>query len=207
MKRFFVIFLILVIVMLFSTCSNDNISTTRLLNKEGVAPYELSESDLYLLKSLGLERNTKILTFKAPKSAKSLKVNVYVMYDNKTWDVMGGGEVSLGQDANPEERLEGTFAMRLKDDYAIEFHISAKGAFSFQTNTLDANYEDAVSLVGFLMDFQEIELNKEIPVAIMVYDRGNLMKSYTMEDYFSPSSFEGMDMVQAVTLIYSDEVD
>ncbi|AOT71236.1 hypothetical protein [Geosporobacter ferrireducens] len=204
MRRFFTIFLIIVIIMVFSACSN-NTGTPKLLSKEGVAPYELSESDTYLLQSLGLEKDTNIISFKAPKTARSLKVNVYVLNDNDTWNVMGGGQVSLGQDANPDDRLEGTFAMMIKDNYAIDFNINTMGRASYQTDTLDVDSEIVASSKGFLTDFQRIEINKEIPVAIMTYDSGTSMRSYTMEDFFSPSRFEEMDLVQAVTLIFTDE--
>ncbi|BBI33341.1 hypothetical protein [Cohnella abietis] len=203
MKRFFTIFLVIVMTIVFSACSN-NTGTPKLLSKEGVAPYELSESDTYLLKSLGLEKDAKIISFKAPKTAKSLKVNVYVLNDNNTWKVMGGGQVSLGKEATANNRLEGTFTMMLKDNYAIDFNINTKGRASYKTDKLDVNYEIVSSSQGFLTDFQRIEINKEIPVAIMIYDSGTRMKTYAMEDFFSPSKFEEMDLVQAVTLTFTD---
>jgi len=55
------------------------------------------------------------------------------------------------------------------------------------------------------MQFQGIEMDKEIPVAIMVYDSGTIMRSYSLQDYFEPSKFEGMDLVQVVTLTFRGE--
>ncbi|MEO4055451.1 hypothetical protein AAFN87_18795 [Solibacillus sp. CAU 1738] len=190
--------------MVFSACSN-NTDIPKSLSKEGVAPYELSESDTYLLESLGLEKDTNIVSFKAPKTAKSLKVNVYTLKDDDTWSVMGGGQVLLGPDANPDDSLEGTFAMILKDNYAVDFNINTTGMASYKTDTLDVDYEILASSIGFLTDFQKIEINKEIPVAIMIYDGGSSMKSFAMEDFFSPSRFKEMDLVQAVTLTFTDE--
>lgn len=204
MRKFITIFLVIVLTIVFSACSNNTVAP-KLLSKEGVAPYKLSESDTYLLKSLGLETDTNIISFKAPKTAKSLKVNVYVLNDDDTWDVISGGQVLLGQDANPDDRLEGTFTMMLKDNYAIDFNINTKGMASYQTDTLDVDYEIVASSKGFLTDFQKIEINKEIPVAIMIYDSGSSMRSYAMEDFFSPSRFKEMDLVQAVTLNFTDE--
>jgi hypothetical protein len=49
-----------------------------------------------------------------------------------------------------------------------------------------------------------IEINKEIPIAIMIYDTGVMMRAYSLEDFFSPSRFEKMNLVQAVTLTFTD---
>lgn len=203
MKKFFLLFLVIVLAIVFSACSN-NTDIPKLVSKEGIAPYELSESDTYLLESFGLEQDANILSFKAPKTARSLKVNVYTLNDDDTWNVMGDGQVSLGQDTDPDDRLEGTFTMMLKDNYAIDFNINTKGMASYQTDTLDVDYEITASLKGFLTDFQSIEINKEIPVAIMIYDSGSSMRSYDVGDFFSPSKFEEMDLVQAVTMTFTN---
>lgn len=195
--------LFLVTVMFFSACSL-NTSLPASLREEGVAPYEMSESELYLFRSLGIEQDTNILSFKAPETAKSLKVNVYVLDDNQIWRIIGGGQVSLGEDASPIDRLEGTFAMMLKDNYQIEFNISIEGRASYRTDILDVDNEILASARSFLNDFQRIEIDKEIPVAIMVYDSGTSIRSYCMDDFFSPSKFHGMDLVQAVTLTFLD---
>ncbi|MFA9381975.1 MAG: hypothetical protein ACERKO_13050, partial [Acetanaerobacterium sp.] len=67
-----------------------------------MAPYELSESDTYLLQSLGLDKDTNIISFKAPERVKSLEATAYVFGDNGTCNAVGGGQVSLGQDAAPD---------------------------------------------------------------------------------------------------------
>lgn len=223
MRKVFTIFLVIVIIVC-TACSNNTFipktlnekevtphelseSDRYLLSKEGVAPYALSDSDKYVLQSLGLESNTNIISFKAPKAIRSLKVKVYILEDNGTWNVMREGGVSFGQDANPEDRLEGTFAMILKENYAIDFNINTMGRASYKTESLDFDYEMGASLKCYLTDFQTIEINKEIPVAIMIYDSGNSMRPYSMEDFFSPSGFEDMDLVQAVTLIFSDKTN
>lgn len=60
-----------------------------------------------------------------------------------------------------------------------------------------------VSFRGFLTEFEEVELNKEIPVPIMIYDNGTSMKTYCMDDFFFTSTFESVDLVQAVTLTFT----
>jgi hypothetical protein len=214
MKKCFAIFLTIVIIMSFSACSN-NTTTTELTPKEGVWPYKLSESDTYLLKSLGLDANTNIVSLQAPKSAKSLEVNVYILGDNGTWNPTGGGAMSLELGDNPEASREGNVALLLKDNYAIDFNMNIMGGrVSYKVGALDAGALDAGALDAddkammserrFLTDFQEIEINKEIPVAVMIYDSGNSMRGYEVADYFTPSKFRGMDVVQAVTLTFTD---
>lgn len=39
----------------------------------------------------------------------------------------------------------------------------------------------------------------------MAYDDGSSMRSYTLQDYFYPSKFDGMDLVQVVTLTFTDK--
>jgi len=201
-RKVIAMFLSVAIMLLLSACTSKR-SAPKMLSKEGIAPYELSKSDIYLLQSLGLDLNTNIISFKAPQNTKSLKVNVYLLKDNGTWDATGGGQVSLGQEAG----LEGTFAIMLKDNFAINFCINTKGRSLYKTDKLDVDYEVVASSKVFLSEFQKIELNKEIPVAIMIYDSGNSMGSYSTEDFFSPSKFEEMDLVQAVTLIFADGAD
>ena len=57
--------------------------------------------------------------------------------------------------------------------------------------------------MGFLEEFREMELDEEAPVAVMAYDSGTRMRSFSTEDYFEPSKFEGIDLVQAVTLEFT----
>jgi len=149
--------------------------------------------------------DTNIVSFKAPKTAKSLKVNVYTLQDDDTWSVIGGGQIFLGSDANPNDSLEGTFAMILKDNYAVDFNINTTATISYKTDTLDVDDEILASSKVYLTEFQKIEINKEIPVAMMIYNDSSSMKSFAMEDFFSPSRFEEMYLVQAVTLTFTDE--
>ncbi|WP_201750376.1 hypothetical protein [Senegalia massiliensis] len=160
----------------------------------------MSESDIYLLQTLEIQDDINIISFKAPKNAKSLKLNVYVLNSNNNWDVIGGGQVY----AEPDSRLEGTFAMMLKDNHAINFNINTIGRVSYQTDALKMENEISASSKSFLRDFQRIEINKELPLAIMIYDSGTMMRAYSLENFFSPSRFKEMDLVQAVTLTFTD---
>ena len=205
MKRKILFPLILIIIaMVIVACSNTT-DSPKLLTKEGITPYDLSESEKYILQSFGMEGNSQIISFHAPKEAITLNVNVYRLEVDKSWKSIGGGAVSIGTDREPIDQLTGTFTMQLKENYAIDFNINTSGRASFKTNEIILDAETMASTKGFLQEFQKIEINKEIPVALMVYDSGTSMRSYSLQNYFEPSKFDGMDLVQVVTLTFTDK--
>lgn len=202
-KRLIGAVLLISVMVTLAACSNKS-DLPMTLDEEGIAPYELSDSEKYILQSFGMDGTSQIISFHAPKETNSLYVNVYRLEDNEMWRNIGGGGVSLGTDRKPEDQLTGTFAMQLKENYSIDFHINASGLASYQTDEISLDTEPTASVKGFLQKYQTIEMNKEIPVALMVYDSGTSMRSYSLQDYFEPSKFEGMDFVQVVTLEFSD---
>ncbi len=152
-----------------------------------------------------MEDNTQILSFHAPKEAISMHVNIYRLENGENWSNIGGGTISIGAEREPSDQLTGIFTMQLKKDYAIDFNITSNGRASYSTDSILLDTEITVSAKKFLMNFQEIEINKEIPVALMVYDSGKSMESHSLKEYFEPSRFAGMDLVQIVTLTFSDK--
>ena len=203
MKKSFLIILFVAMVPALTACLGDQ-DTPKLLQKEGLAPYELTARESYLLQSFGIDNNAQIIAFNAPKEAISMEFNVYRLKDG-AWESIGGGAVSIGKERVPSEKLTGNITMLLKDNYALDLHVNCDGRSSFKTNPIDLNSEFMASAKVFLTEFQKIEINKEIPVALMVYDSGSTMRSYSLQDYFEPSKFQGMDLVQAVTISFSDE--
>lgn len=203
-KIVFLPILIFTIAMVLVACSNKT-DAPKFLTKEGIKPYELSESEKYILQSFGMEDNSQIISFHAPKEAITLNVNVYRLESGQNWSNIGGGAISIGTDREHSEQLTGTFTMQLKENYAIDFNINANGRASYKTNEIILDSKTMVSTKGFLQEFQKIEINKEIPVAFMVYDSGTKMRSYSLQDYFDPSRFDGMDLVQVVTLTFIDK--
>lgn len=203
-KRLFSLILIFTIVMVLVACSNK-IDSIKLLTREGIIPYELSESEKYILQSFGMEGNSQIISFHAPKEAVTLNINVYRLEDDENWSSIGGGAISIGTDREPIKQLIGTFTMQMKENYAIDFNINTSGRASYKTDDIMLDIETIASTKVFLQEFQKIKINKEIPVALMVYDSGTSMKSYSLQDYFNPSKFDGMDLVQAVTLTFTNK--
>lgn len=204
MKRLIAAVLLLSMIVTLAACSRGS-DLPKTLAKEGIAPYELSDSEKYILQSFDMYRTSQIISFHAPKEAISLNVNVYRLEDNGKWSKIDGGGISIGTDRKPIDQLTGTFAMQLKENYSIDFHINAGGVASYKTDEILLDSEIIASVKSFLQEFQTIEMNTEIPVALMVYDSGAAMDSYSLQDYFEPSKFDGMDLVQVVTLKFSDK--
>ena len=185
----------------FTACSNVQSSS----DKEGIAPYELSEREQDLLEAFGMSDTSQILTFHAPKETQTIDVNVYRLADVNVWEKIGGGTISSGVERESSESLSGSLTMQLRENDCIDININYAGQYSFQTEPIVPGQTIVGSTRGFLESFQEIALNTEIPIAVMVYDSGTTMQSYTPQDYFEPSKFEGMDLVQVVTVVFSDQ--
>ncbi len=134
-----------------------------------------------------------------------MDINVYKLGDDKKWEMIGGGGISIGKERVPIEQLVGTLAMQLRENNVIYFNINCGGRASFKTDEIILDTETMMSMKGFLQEFPRIEIDKEIPIAFMVYDSGTIMRSYSLQDYFEPSIFEGKDLVQVVTLIFRSE--
>lgn len=204
MKRLISAGLLFIMIVTLTACSGKA-DLPKLLTKEGIAPYELSENENYILQSFGMGGTSQIISFNAPKEAISLNVNVYRLEAGEKWGNIGGGAISIGADRKPTDQLTGTFTMQLKENHAIDFNINASGRASYKTDEILLESEALASVKGFLQEFQTIAINTETPVALMVYDSGTSMRSYSLQDYFEPSKFEGMDLVQVVTLEFSDK--
>ena len=204
MKKIFCFLVIFIVLMSLSACSEKS-NNAAFLDKEGIAPYDLSEDGEYILQAFGMENNSQLIAFKAPKEAITMNVNVYCLDNSEQWKPVGGSAISIGEDREPIEQLEGTFAMQMQENYVVDFHINCAGRMSSQSEEIMLDNEAMASVKVFLQEFEEVELNTEVPVALMVYDSGTSMKSYSLQDYFEPSEFAEMDLVQAVTLEFLDE--
>ncbi len=201
MKR---ILLLLSLALLLCGCSRGE-TGLGIPAEEGVAPYELSQDQQELLGAFGMEDSAGLFSFLAPEEAITIELSAYRLTDAGAWEVTGSGAMSIGKERRPVSRLSGTIAMELRDNYSIDFNINCAGRGSFSSEEIELEQELLSSTKGFLTEFQTIRLNEEIPLAVMVYDSGTSMRSYTPQDYFDSSVFEGMDLVQAVTVKFTDK--
>ena len=202
MKKIILLFLLVVFATSPVACSNSD--NTKTEDRVGVYPYELSEREEGLLRAFDLSGNSQIISFRAPSKAISLHVNIYTLDENAKWNAISGGAISIGVDREPLDGLVGIFAMQVHPDYSMDFSITCGAMGLYTMEPIASNVQITASTKVFLTYFQEIELNKEIPVALMVYDSGTSIRAYSLADYFEPTRFSEMDLVQVVTLTFLD---
>jgi len=61
--------------------------------------------------------------------------------------------------------------MQLKENHVVDFNINSSGRASFKTDEIALDTQTMASAKRFLQEYQKIEIDKEIPVALIVYDR------------------------------------
>lgn len=186
----------------FSACAGKD----SLMNKkEIVTPYVFSEREQHLLEAFGMAENSQIISFSAPEEVVTVKASVYQLKKDFSWEEIGNGMLYLEKKNKNGAQNRGTFAMEIREDRSMDFHINFEGQVSFSVKDTEPGQEYVASTMGFLEEAQKIELNQEIPAAIMIYDNGTEMETCTVQDYFTPEKFKNMDLVRAVTLEFSDK--
>ena len=209
MKRLAALLLILLMAFTLASCSkkSEPLASLDIPKKEEVAPYRLSEKELQLLRAFAIDinGNAQVFSFKTPKGTKAVEVNAYALSRDFKWESIGGTTVSANDEV-PVEQQGGLLSMVLGENHAIDFCLSfGNCTFYFKSDAIEDYEGHMASYKAYLPESQEIELNMEIPVALLVYDSGTSMRSYVPGDYSDPSKFEGMDLVQAVTLRFLDK--
>ena len=202
MKRAAALALAAVLPLGLCACGSEAASqTATALNGAGIAPCSLSQGEKDVLEAFGMFGRSKLIAFCGPEGASGLTVHVYRLGMDGTWEETGGGSIGLGQGGVSqgqsgeagaagnvsEGALEGTFALELGKDYTVSFRINSQGTASYETEPIFLEKEIVGSAVGFLEEFREMELDEEAPVAVMAYDSGTRMRSFSTEDYLKGS--------------------
>ena len=162
-------FLFMFVMLLSLSACSEKLNDAAILDKVGIAPYDLSEEGEYILQSFGMENTSQIFTFKAPEEAITMNVKVYCLENSEKWHPVGGSAISIGKSREPIEQLEGTFAMQLQENYVVDFYINCAGQMSSESEEIVFESEGMASVKVFLQEFEEVKLNTEVPVALMVY--------------------------------------
>lgn len=172
--------------------------------REGIEPFKLSESNKYILKSLDSLDNTQIIKFKAPKEAINMDINVYELNENNQWELIHSTGTGIGEERKPIDQLQGTITMQLRENQSIYFNTIIGGSSaSVTTSEVMLDRTQKIWSKEFMKKFSNIEIDKEIPVAIMVSSSGNTIRVFDLNSYYDVSRFEGLDFVQAVTLKFT----
>ena len=169
-----------VCVLAFAGCSNTEKTTdndtaaqgAKYLEKEGIAPYDLSDGEEYILNVMNIKKDALLVSYNATENSKMLMVRVYNLNVGQ-WDETGN------------------LAFVIADD-------NKQG-----TITIMEKYVQSQKVVN--NDFQNIELNKEIPVAIYINDSDTAGVPIELSEFSDPANFEGIDMVRTVTFEFMDE--
>ena len=204
MKKLFAV--IAVLSLAFSLVSCKDVSESKFaMKEEGIAPYQLSEEGKYILESFNMQRNSKLISFNAPKEAITMNINLYRLKDGKWEKSSDGGGISIGSEREPVDRIQGTLALTVnQDDHSIDYVINCGGTFSSYFSAAQTETETSVSAFCFLEELKTIELNKEIPVLISVYDSGSSMPAFSVDRFDDPSRLEDKDLVQALTVTFTE---
>ena len=155
-----------------------------------------------MLSLLGLKDNARLFTYYCPEGALAVTASTYVL-ENGAWVSTGQGTISWEE--QEEENAQGVFSLLVREDRSFVLSLHGMGTSTFQSDPVTPPEEPLQYAQGWLGEEREIQLGEEIPVAFFVADSGTSMPSFTVEDYFTPESFQGMDTVQAVTLTFSQQ--
>lgn len=193
-----------VCVLAFAGCSNTEDTTdkdtaaqgAKYLEKEGIAPYDLSEGEEYILDVMNIKKDTLLVSYNATENTKMLMVRVYNLNDGQ-WDEIGNITFVIADD-----NKQGTISIMEKDNYVLELSTISASA---KSEKIDDENEYVQSQKTVINDFQNIELNKEIPVAIYINDSDTAGVPIELSEFSDPSNFEGIDLVRAVTFEFMDE--
>lgn len=193
-----------VCVLAFAGCSNTEDTTdkdtaaqgAKYLEKEGIAPYDLSEGEEYILDVMNIKKDTLLVSYNATENTKMLMVRVYNLNDGQ-WDETGNLTFVIADD-----NKHGTISIMEKDNYVLELSTISASA---KSEKIDDENEYVQSQKTVINDFQNIELNKEIPVAIYINDSDTAGVPIELSEFSDPSNFEGIDLVRAVTFEFMDE--
>lgn len=197
-------FLILTLALALGACSDQAPAA----QENTIAPYDLTQQERDLLSAFGLtEDNALALSFQAPAEAKALFIQVSRLEDG-VWENVADSVSGFGMDG-PQEDLPDSFAGLLcleeNVDRSLSVHVqSTFGGFANTPQGAAPDLEWTMRSTAFLTDPQTIQLDQPIPIALLAYDTGTSMSSLDLQSFFHPENLTGPDLVQAVTVTFSE---
>lgn len=169
-----------------------------------IGPSSLSAREQALLFSFGMEDSAKLLSFTAPKETVSISVKIHRFRDGEE-EIVNGGGITFDKDAENLQSVAGTIAIQLQEDDVINYFINVAGRYGFQTEENVVDFEHLVSAKMFLHDFQKLNINEEIPIALFLYDDSTELGVYSLEDFRQPGKFADIRFAQVMTVTFSDQ--
>lgn len=196
--------LILTLALALGACSDQAPAA----QENTIAPYDLTQQERDLLSAFGLtDDNALALSFQAPAEAKALFIQVSRLEDG-VWENVADSVSGFGMDG-PQEDLPDSFAGLLcleeNVDRSLSVHVqSTFGGFANTPQGAAPDLEWTMRSTAFLQETQTIQLDQPIPIALLAYGTGTSMSSLDLQSYFTPEDLAGLDLVQAVTVTFSE---
>ena len=205
MRRFVCALLtVLALLLCLGACAGEDGFSPQLPDQPGVQPLPLSEDAAYLLQVFDLDDSAQILALRAPEGAVGLEVTVYRLGDDLAWKKTGGGEVIGG---SPED-VSGMFAMELGSGQALSFRLhlgSAAASWGSEAAPSPLAGEAPARRDILLSAFQAMELDQELPVALLLWGGESGLGNPTLEGYGQPALLNGVEQAQAITLRFTSD--
>lgn len=167
--------------------------------KAGIKPYELPESEARIMKHLGMDQKFRIMSFRPPREANTINLTLYKLTGENTWEILNNIQVE-----KIEKLSVGEFSILQKDKSSIQLSLITNNDVIHTAPSGGVEDEFTIWRTSYLEEFKSIGLDEELPVAIMVYNDKNEMKTYQLEDFFESERLADYTLVQAVTITFSN---
>lgn len=209
MKKY-VLLLVLLLLVSISGCTTNDSSTsapqnpdpTLHMEKEGIEPFAFTERENFLLSAFSMKQNVALFTCKLPKEIVNMYINVHTLQKDGTWDSYPS--VGILRPSDEDTPMEGSIALVFQEDNSIRVN-ALGGSTVIPSPNLD--FTTALTYRESLREHKEVVPNQEIPLIITEKDSGSGLNSCSVEDYFTPETFRGVDFVQVITVTFSDKID
>lgn len=195
--------LIIGLLTILTACNASN--TSNKLEEATLKSYPFTAQEQHLLSSLGLIHQAEMISFYAPHEAITLKINIYQLNHNGEWESIDNTGISIGEEREPSDYLAGTLAIIFDQNQIQQFtiHTDSSGITYKAPQLITQSYD--LSARALLTADKKIRLNEEIPVALWVATSTGSLPSFSVESFETPSRFQTLDVVQALTLTFTEE--
>lgn len=165
-----------------------------------VQPYPLSQDQQQVLDYLNLRDTARLFSYQPPEGTLAILVSSYVLQDG-AWVSTGEGGISW--DEETAESKNGVLSLLYREDGSFAMSVHGLGTSSFQSEPVSFPENTVGHSRTWLSEPVEIQMDKEIPVALFTADADGKSSSFSTESFFTPEVFDAADRVQAVTVTFS----
>lgn len=199
----------LMVLLSLSSCTSSSTEASLFPTEDGISPVTLSERETQIINLLD-KGNSAFLSIKAPKEAQRLQILLRTLKEDGTWDItQTNNDMFWGEDSSEVQPLEGVFSLSRNDDYSIAMRCeNTNGVTNFLSDipAPQLSFDPKSGSSSFLWYVQPIELDKEIPIAILALNQNNRITPPSLRDYYDTSKLADYDFVQVVTFTFTSDI-